>query len=250
VIDICFIYFRTLTLDHLDAAWFTLAKQDFAGVQSVIFLDNNTDDDPEAIQAVLDRYPLPVPRILCFEKHGDSRRTQSWSVNRVTMGLARGPLVFLTRADFLLNYDCLAKMRAEYLSRDEARRNVFITSHCHQMGCDAALSNLDVLAGHSARDAAWRSDPQGPASLLGVEHANLFQMTHVDAGVWLTPRAPILAAAGLNEKMVAWGYQQQEFQRRLARQGTEMCALPEFLFHHQHHWAVRDVGQANAESAG
>lgn len=113
----------------------------------VVFLDNNTTDDPEAIVRVLDRHPIPVPRILCFSKHGVKTRTQSWSVNEACR-LVQADWVFITRTDFLLNYDCLRRLR---LKRDakltsDPRWRGFVTSYCHQMGYDAEMSNADALA--------------------------------------------------------------------------------------------------------
>lgn len=248
MIDICFVFFRTTNLAHLDAAWYTLSKQSFLGVQSVIFLDNNTEFPLKDIQGVLSRYPIPVPLILCHAKHGDLNKTQSWSVNYSTMTLARGPAVFFTRSDYLLSYNCLEKMRDTYLAVGGDRGGKrFVTSHCHQMGYDAQLSNTDALADYSLPGAPWRTDPRGPDSLFGVVHGLQFKSTEVDAGVWLTSKAVMQDGNGLNEKLVAWGYQQQDFQRRIQRGGTEVHVIDDFLFHHQHHWAPRDFDLAARE---
>jgi|OpeIllAssembly_1097287.scaffolds.fasta_scaffold00023_4 hypothetical protein len=246
MIGIGFIHFRTCELAHLDAAWFTLSKQDFTDVGHVVFLDNNTAHDPEDIVRVLDRYPIPVPRILCFSKHGLNTRTQSWSVNEVCR-LVQAEWVFITRTDFLLNYDCLRRFRLKRDNREDSWRG-FVTSYCHQMGYDAALSNTDALAPHSFPDAPWRTDPHGPAILVGKEPAHYFHSTDKDAGVWLTRRSMVFEAGGLNEQMVSWGFQQQAFQRALRHKtGAEIVNVPEYLFHHQHHYAVRDFNQAHAE---
>lgn len=246
MITIGVVYFRTTTLDHLDAAWFTVAQQDFTGVGSVVVLDNNTEDDPRAIVEVLDRYPIPVPRILQFSKHGNPRRTQSWSVNEVAR-LTPTDWLFLTRSDFLLSPDCLATLAARRQANLDAG---FLTSYCHQMGYDATLSNTDALARHSQRDAPWRLDPRGAGSLVGQEPAFYFHETHVDAGVWLTRRRYFGEIGGLDERMVSWGYQQQVWQRRLVAHGVIVDQTPEYLFHHQHHWAPRHPGVAAAEYVG
>jgi hypothetical protein len=248
-LTVAFIYFRTLTLEHLDAEWFTLSRQSsWRGVTEVLFLDNNTDDDPRAIAEVLDRYPVPVPVRTCFEKHGQRDRTQSWSVN-YCMREALTPWVLLTRADFLLEYNLVETLVGERDMRTETRPewDGFLTTYCHQMGCDAQLSNSDVLSRHSRRDAPWRTDPSGPASLVGQEPACYFHDTNVDAGVWLTRRRLWEASGGLNERMVSWGYQQQAWQRSLLRLGTEVVNLPWYGFHHQHHAAPRDFQQAARE---
>lgn len=244
MIGAAFIHFRTLTLDHLDAAWFTLAKQDFTGVSHVVFLDNNTDHDPAAIVEVLDRYPIPVPRILCFNKHGVTTRTQSWSVNEACR-LVQADWVFLTRSDFLLDYNCLGRFRRERDSRPGWRG--MVTSYCHQMGYDAQLSNTDALAPYTLPEAAWRKAPRGPASLVGQVPAYYFHTTDQDAGVWLLRKSLWAQVGGLNERMVSWGFQQQVFQRALREAGTQIVNVPEYLFHHQHHYAIRDFAKANEE---
>lgn len=245
MIDLAFIFFRTLRLEHLDAAWYTLARQDFTDVGRVLFIDNNTAYAAEEIERVLNRYPIPVPRILCWQKHGDSSRTQSWSCNYAAR-TATADWLFLTRADFLLNYECLTLLRAE---RDSAPHDrVFITSWCHQMAYDNQLSNTDALAPYSEPGAPWRTDPLGPRGLIGNVPGLFFQDTHVDAGVWLIKRSLVAEAGGLNEKMVSWGFQQQAFQRKLAYSlGVDIRVIPDYLFHHQHHAAPRDFYKANAE---
>lgn len=247
MIDIAFIFFRTLQLEHLDAAWYTLCRQDFTDVGRVHFIDNNTEYDIGAIIDVLHRHRPRVPVSMHMQKHGDLTRTQSWSCNFAGQK-ATADWLFLTRADFLLDDDCLARFKAERDARGEAWRG-FVTSWCHQMGYDASLSNTDALAPHSLPDAAWRTDPKGTKGLVGTVPACYFQATDKDAGVWLLKRELMAEAGGLNERMVSWGYQQQAFQRALGRIGTEITQIPEYLFHHQHHWAPRDFAQAAAESA-
>lgn len=248
MIGIAFIHFRTLGLAHLDAAWFTLAKQDFTDVAHVVVLDNNTDDDPRAIEEVLDRYPIPVPRILCFSKHGVPTRTQSWSVNEAAR-LVQAEWFFLARSDFLLDYDCLRRLRLKRDARLDANPDWrgFVTSYCHQMGYDEQMSNTDALAPYTLPEAEWRTDPRGPSMLVGQVSAYRFHTTDQDAGVWLTRRRLIHEVGGLNEQMVSWGFQQQAFQRALLRHHVEIINVPEYLFHHQHHYAVRDFNQAQAE---
>ena len=234
MLTVIFIYFRTLTLDHLDAAWFSLSQQDLTSVEEIIVLDNNTDDAPDAIRDRLDHYPVSVPVRVVSEKHGDPRRTHCWSSNRA-FELSTTDNLFVTRADFLLNPDCLARFRAAQV-REAA---MFTTSWCHQMGCDASLSNTDVLADHSKPDAGWRTDPRGAASLVGAVPANHFHATDVDAGVYLTYQSVWVVVGRFNESMVGWGVNQQDWQRRIARHRLHLTVIPDYLFHHQHHYAPR-----------
>jgi hypothetical protein len=163
VITVGFIFFRTLRLEHLDAAWYSLSRQDFRGVSQIVFLDNNTPFSQDEITEVLDRYHMPVPVVTYFEKHGDDTRTQSWSCNYIGR-TADTRWLFLTRADFLLDDDCLAQFKAQRDAHAQGWRG-FVTSWCHQMGYDAQLSNTDALAPYSLPTAGWRQEPQGAKSL-------------------------------------------------------------------------------------
>jgi len=166
MISLCFVHFRTLSLQHLDAAWFSLSKQDFTGVQEVCFLDNNTDDSPAAITAVLDRYPLPVPVFTRFAKHGDPTRTQSWSVNSVCQW-AGGPWLFFTRSDYILAFDCLQKMRDQILLRPTWDHRRFVSGWCWQMGADEALTNAETFV--DVERYGWRE--RGMMALLEHPYA-------------------------------------------------------------------------------
>ena len=52
MIDLCLVYFRSVTLQHLDAAAFSLSWQDLSLVERICVLDNNTEDRVEDIHAV------------------------------------------------------------------------------------------------------------------------------------------------------------------------------------------------------
>jgi len=248
-ITLGFVYFRTTSLAHLDAAWFTVSR--LAGLDAVAgayILDNNTDDAPAEIQQVIDRYPVPFPVTVDYAKHGVSRRTHSWSVNRVLSEVTT-PWVFFTRSDFLLDPTCLhtfRQTRDSRLERNPQWRGL-VTSYCHQMGYDAALSNTDALAPHSLPDAPWRLQPDGLRGLVGSVPACRFHDADKDAGVWLTSTEVWRTSGGLNEKLVSWGYQQSLWQDALKRHGVEMVQIPDYLFHHQHHAAPRDPRQAALE---
>jgi hypothetical protein len=244
MIDVAFIYFRTTTLQHLDQAWYSLSKQDFFGVRSVHFIDNNTPDAPVDIEAVVKRYPLSVPVFLHYEKHGDSTKTHSWSINEACRQVS-APWMFFTRSDYLLDFDCLRRFKREVDHRGGNWRG-FVTSHCYQMGCDAQLSNTDVFVDLDAKYPTWRTE--GPQQFVGKEPAALFHSTDSDAGVWMTSPAWIKQVGGANEQMTSWGYQQSIMQRALrTRAGVEMLAIPEYLFFHLHHAAPRDFAQAQHE---
>lgn len=241
-VTICFVHFRTTELIHLDAAWYSLSKQDFTNVNCVVFLDNNTLHDHESIQEVLYRYPLPVPLILCFAKHGDLTKTHSWSVNTVC-NLAPGPYILFLRTDYILAFDALEKLYKEAQKLHARGKRPFVTSHCFQMGYDANLSNTDDVV--DIEKYGWRE--KGMSALLCHPWYVPFTNTDKDAGVWFTSFILLSDAGWMNEKLVSWGYQQSVFQRKLKSAGGYIVSLAEYLFAHQHHYAPRDFKQAEAE---
>lgn len=243
-VSVCFVYFKTLALQHLDAAWYSLSKQDFSQVNHVYFLDNNTDDDLFAIQEVLNRYPLPVPVIFCSDKHGRSDRTQSWSVNRVCQ-MAQGPIIFFTRADYILAFDALALMVDRVRNSLAFDFKPFVSGWCWQMAYDREAANLNEFV--DVEQYGWREG--GMAALMQHPYAFRFHETDRDAGVWCTLKAYLAEAGWMNEKLTSWGYQQSSFQTDLQRAGVRCEAIQDYLFAHQHHWAPRDFTKANEEYA-
>jgi hypothetical protein len=240
--DVCFVYFRSLNLDHLDAAWYSLSRQNFDGIKSIQFLDNNTDDSPSSIMAVLDRYHMPVPVNASFIKHGDPNKTQSWSVNHVCREMATGPYIFFTRADYILAFDCIQRFRKEIFDRPKER--IFVSGWCWQMSYDREAQ--DAGADINIEDYDWRT--HGMSALLKHPYAFKFHETDQDAGVWMTKREYMAGAGWMNEGMVSWGYQQSTFQRALSILYHVRClAIQDYLFAHQHHYVDRNFLKARIE---
>jgi hypothetical protein len=201
-------------------------------------MDNDTDDDPDAIRAVLDRYrPADCPPItLAIDKHRDeTRRGQSYSVNRV-MGdvLVRmaAPWVFFTRADYILHKDAV---RAFWSAAQAASMpRVFVTSYAYHHALDERADQR-IEGFRDIEQHGWRTHEQSTDVLLQAVNGWRVDSSDKDAGVWLTRRDLWREVGGLNEQMVSWGLQQTVFQQALAEAGTRMLQLPRFYFHHQHH---------------
>lgn len=243
MIDIAFTFFRSLDLTHLDAAWYSVSKQDFSNVGAVYVLDNNTEFSEASIDEVLHRYELPVPVIVITAKHGDTSLTQSWSVNTVVKACEE-EWVFFTRADYILAFDCLARLKIEAILRTGAGEKPFVSGWCWQMAYDREAKNIDAHI--DIEQYGWRE--RGMPALLEHPYAFRFHETNLDAGVWLTQKQWIADAGWMNEGMTSWGYQQSTFQRALVgRAGVTCVALQDYLFAHQHHAAVRDFAKASAE---
>ena len=244
-VSLCFVFFKTLDLRHLDAAWYSVAQQDFSTVNKVYFLDNDTPEDLFAIQEVLSRYPIPVPLVFCSSKHGQADRTQSWSVNHVCQ-LAEGPWLFFTRADYILDFRALQRMTFKAKTDESAGLKPFVSGHCWQMAYDREAANLHAYV--DIEQYGWRE--RGMEALLEHPYGFRFHETDQDAGVWCTQKAYMADAGWLNEQLVSWGYQQSVWQRDLRNKAGVTCsAIPDYLFAHQHHWAPRDFVKARSEYA-
>lgn len=244
-ISICFVHFRSLNLTHLDAAWYSLSKQDLTGVNGIYFLDNNTQTPVDDLVEVLMRYPVWSPGRLrvTIEHDRNPTHTHSWSVNKVCQQ-APGPWIFFTRSDYVLAFDALARMRDEVFRRPTWDQKKFVSGWCWQMAYDREARNID--ANVDIEQYGWREG--GMAALLQHPYGFKFHETDQDAGVWFTNKAYMEDAGWMNEGLVSWGYQQSTFQRALRHvAGVQCVAIPDYLFAHQHHHAVRDFDKARAE---
>lgn len=234
-ITICMTYFRSLTLANLAAALYSVLRQDLSQVEEIVIIDNNTADSDRDIRAVINelfnRIPLVtflVPVNVLYFKHGDPAKTHAWSTN-VAVRTARTPWVLFTRADYLLDFNLLARF-TEGLPLDKDW-NGFITSR----GCHLANPIEECEA------TSWRAD--GPRIFRGIE----YDYTKVDAGVWMARKDAFDRVGGMDERLSAWGHAQTEFQHRMWKSGVEFVRLDEVLFYHPHHGGERDMAAANRQ---
>jgi hypothetical protein len=228
-ITICFTYFRGLTPANLAAALYSVSRQDLSLVDSVVVVDNNTQDLVGHIQSVIDAQNLPVPVRLFSYKHGDDTRAQSWSTN-VTVRHAETPWVFYTRADYLLDFNILAKF-VRVLDAHPAAWDGFVVSN----GCFLS-SNID-----DCEKTNWRAT--GPSLFTGV----VYDYTVVDSGVWMARREMFDRVGGFDETLSAWGHAQTLFQYAVYQSGTEFVRVPEVLHWHVWHGGLRDIDVAHRQ---
>jgi GT2 family glycosyltransferase len=231
VITVCLTYFRSLSLANLAAALYSVSRQDLSPVREIILVDNNTDDLPETVQETVDRFVFPVPVQVQSVKHGDTTRTHSWSTN-LAVRQATAPWIFMTRADYLLDFSILRKFVATRMAQP-ADWDGFITSNGRYLdqgvdGCEAS---------------SWRSDGPGVISGAGYSH------TSIDAGVWMARRSAFDRIGGLDERLTAWGHAQTDFQHRLYKSGVEFIRIEQALFHHMVHGGEKDIELAHAQLA-
>src|SRR5678815_5550145 len=129
-ISICFVYFRNLTLENLEASLYSLWRQNFQYVREIVVLDNNTEDMSRDILGLVEDWNFRAPVRFFSHKHGDPTKTHAWSTNQAVKH-ASYPWILFTRADYLLSFDAMAKMVREVEKRGE-RWNGFVTGKgCH-----------------------------------------------------------------------------------------------------------------------
>jgi hypothetical protein len=226
MITICLTYFKSLTLENLDAALYTVQQQDLSLVEEIVIVDNDTADSEVAILDVVESFGFPVPKRVLSFKHGDHDKTHAWSSN-VAVAEVQTPWVFFTRADYLLAFDAVKKFAAI------AEGNRFVTSNgCHLQN---TIDECDRTS--------WREE--GPQIFGGVT----FDYTLIDAGVWMARKDAVEAIGGLDENLTAWGHAQTDFQHRLYNAGTTFVRINETLFWHPFHGAPRDIDVAHAQLA-
>jgi hypothetical protein len=189
----------------------------------MIFVDNNTDDPLWEIELILKRLDFPVPVFLQSHKHQDPTKTHSWSTN-VAVKEVQTPLVFFTRADYLLAFDVVERFVREM------KPNSFVTSNGCHLSVDLA----------TCEQAEWRKN--------GIKiQGDIYDYTCIDTGVWLTTKEAFDFVGGLNEDLNAWGHAQTHFQWKLHNSGVEFVRIPEVLFFHQQHGGDKDMALANRQ---
>lgn len=228
-VTICFTYFRSLTLANLEAALYSVKQQDMTRVNSVVVVDNNTEDTIRSILDVIEATEFRVP--VCFSsfKHGDPSHAQSWSTN-VTVRRAQTSWVFYTRADYLLDPSMLKKFVA-VLETKPSNWDGFIVSHGRHLGNTIA----------ECEATGWRT--RGPRILGGID----YDYTEIDSGVWMARRETFDGIGGFDERLSAWGHAQTEFQHRMFEAGVEFHRIPEVLFYHPAHGGAKDIEVAHQQ---
>lgn len=225
-------YFRSLTPANLAAALFSVRQQDFSAVKELIIVDNDTESSLNEINRVADALDFPVSVSVHSFKHGDSAKTHSWSTN-AAVGLTRTSWIFLTRADFLLDFEAVKKFWMVAAAHGSGWRG-FVTSNGYHLNADVGRCNWEP----------WKTD--GTAALRRLP-GNEIDYTIIDTGVWLARRDDFEAVEGLDERLTAWGHAQTHFQWKLYREGVEFIRIPEALYFHPIHGAERDIDVAHRQ---
>jgi hypothetical protein len=231
-ITICLVYFRSLALANLAASLYSIRRQDLSAVNSLVVLDNNTSDSLRSIQRVIDEFNFPVPVCFSSSKHGDPSKTHAWSTNQA-VALAQTSWVFFTRADYLLESSALEQY-CTYMRAEPEGWSGVITSYGKNLLVDIA----------AVEQANWRNTVVFPPV-----PGNVIDYSEVDTGVWLMPKRVFDSVEGLDERLMAWGHAQTEFQHRLHKSGVTFHCIPRVLYYHPLHGAERDLDLGHRQLA-
>ncbi len=232
---VCMTYFKSLALANLDAALYSLRRQDLSRVDKIVLVDNDTDSDPRQVAELLAAFRFEVPASLIAARHGgDPSKTHPWSSN-LAVSEATAPWVFFTRADYILDFGALAKFVAVTEERPRAWDG-FVTGNVYHLSVDVSRCEMEP----------WRS--QGARLLRALPGAEE-SYTLIDTGVWMARRESYDRVGGLDEGLSAWGHAQTHFQHKLHKSGVEFVRIPEPLFYHPQHAAPRDINAAHRQLA-
>ncbi len=232
----CFIHFKTVNRRCLDRAWYSFASQPWRSNDTILVLDNNSDESPQHWQQRLDALK-PASRLM-LSRHTDERRTHPWAVNTICKA-APDSLIFLSRSDYILAPSALADLSFQ-ASRGEGQ---FASGWIYQSAYDRDQKDLPPFDIDQLR---WQDDWRVlvDATVPGYT----FYETNLDAGVWACERSALERAGWLNEDLWKWGYAQSTFQRALTNSGTPCSTLPwHIAFHQQHGVWDRDHDAARAQ---
>lgn len=236
VCTIVLTYFKSLSLDHLRAALYSIKRQAFLEqAVELVVVDNDTTDTQPEIAACINKVGFDLPTRLLSYKHGDANKTHSWSANTAVRAAERTNWIFFTRADYILDPTMLLQCLQMAATRTKGWDG-FVTGDCYWLhtGIDA----VEVTDWRTVGAVRLREQP-GAIAAHSV----------VDAGVWLTTKAAFEKVGGLEEGLTAWGHAQTHFQWKLFKSGTEIVRIPSVLYYHPMHGAPRDITVANAQLA-
>jgi hypothetical protein len=228
MVTICLTYFRSLTLANLSAALYSVRQQDLSRVSAIVVIDNNTDDDPKDIWAVIDALQFPVPTHLTSHKHGDLSKTHAWSTN-VAVSAVKTPWIIFTRADYLLDADAVTL----FLDAATDDNRFIVGGYCDVMLDAQRCENL-----------GWRA-----SGVDVLRPRREYDHVLIDSGVWCASRRLFESVGGLDERLTAWGHAQTHFQHKLFEAGAEFVRVPKVLFYHvQHGYATpKDITLAHQQ---
>lgn len=229
-----FSFFRTLDLDHLERSLYSLSKQTVQP-RKLIFFDNNSPWRESDIRHIICQHYGRESWELYFAKHGNNNKTLSWANNQA-IRLCETETFMFCRADFIYDFNFCERMLQAY----NGNPMNYATSWMYQM--NYTLPDSDTVDLESFN---WREDPK---DLLANTRGSLEEKaTHCDGPSFCTSKKAMEAGGWYDETLIGWGFDQQDLQRFMVRNGVQMVVIPEFLYFHMQHGV--DAGQRDLDRA-
>jgi hypothetical protein len=220
-------FFKSLNLDHLERCLYSLSRQTIAcPPKEFILFDNNSGFTPEEIISVLQKHFKVEEWVVYFARHNGGR-TLSWS-NNSAIRLARCETFMLVRADFIYDFRFFEKMLLAYNNEPMS----YVTSWMYG------------LPENDYEQFAWRLNPQ---NLLANSGFRPERVSQIDGPTFCTSKKAMDAAGWYDEALVGWGFDQQDLQQHMIRNGVQMKVYEEYLYFHQGHEV--EPGQRDIERA-
>lgn len=225
-------FFKSLNLDHLERCLYSLSRQTVAcPPKEFILFDNASGFTQEEIISVIRKQFKVDDWVIYFVRHSGGR-TLSWA-NNSAIRLARCETFMLLRADFIYDYRFCEKMLLAYNNEPMS----YVTSWMYGM------------PENDYEQFGWRNNPQ---NLLANSGFRPERVSQIDGPTFCASKKAMDAAGWYDEFLVGWGFDQQDLQQQMIRNGVQMKIYEEYLYFHQGHEVdpgQRDIERAKAEWA-
>lgn len=238
---LCFSFFNSLKLAHLEHALYALSRQTVKPSE-FLFLDNNSPYAESEVLDVIRLYFSPEQMRIVFDKHGDLLKTGSYANNRLIREATHDLIVF-TRADLILDFDfCEAALKAQGGSA-----GCYASAWMFQMPLLSKASFEEADYAHDLDPLNWREDPK--RLLQNNDGAQGHTRPDIDSAAFCMHRSDWENAGGYDEHLNTWGFWSMNFQTELGRRGVRFVTIPEFKIYHMLHALPKEEGERDLRKA-
>lgn len=231
-----FSFFRTLSLAHLERSLYSLSRQTVKPPH-LLFFDNNSPYTVAEIESVIAKYWTVDLWSRHYAKHGDGSKTLAWGNNQA-IRLCDTEIFMFCRADYIYDFRFFERMLWEYADNPMHYATAWMWGMQYLSG--ATHETVDHAA--DLEPLNWRDNPQN--LLAHSVGARPEQASHVDGPTFCTSKKAMAAGGWYDETLTGWGFDQQDLQSHMARNGVQMRVIPEFLYFHMEHGGARDMVRA------
>jgi len=213
--------FRTLTLPHLERSLYSLSRQTVKPDEFLFFDNNPTYSSARSALDTLQFYWRGKTSSCHFCQHEDPSKTLSWANNRAIQ-LCNTDVFVFARADFIYDFQFCERVLAAYADEPMS----YATSWMWGMNyLDTNPPDLESFK--------WRENPKN--LLHNDVGARPEKASHLDGPTFCTSKQAMDAAGWYDETLTFWGFDQQDLQTQMMRNGVKMKVIPEFLYFHMDH---------------